>query len=284
MVTHTAPRKIAAPGFCRDRPWLYPGKALGQAVLLGAGAPAEQAPLLLAAGAGLRKATVRLGDDVVALDDALLLTDAAALASRHPVASYGSNCDPLVLARKFAGAGVSPVVPLVPGRLANAALAASAHVSRPGYIPAGIVRRPGAELPVVVAWLDDEQLRCLDATEGNYERRSLDAAEHPVTLDCGETVRNATVYVTAWGVIPLSARETSSQVAVWRAALRRSASLQTLVAAAPDASDRALHAVMVRLARDDALREAARDCLRATAEDCGFGPIAHRATAGVVAR
>lgn len=283
MVT---PRTPAAERFSRERPWLYPGLRVREALLLGAGAPDGNgaAPLLPQGSRPMGDAEVRLASGAVALDDALVALGAAPFAARQAVASYGSNCDPVVLARKFELGGVSEVVPVAPGRLGNAGLAAAAHVSRPGYIPAGVVRREGMALPVVVAWLDDEQVRCLDATEGNYERRTLDRCEHPVLLDSGQTVADADLYVPGWGVLPLAAEEALNQVAVWRAALRLSDSLQEVAGVAPDAPEEALVALMVRLAGNEALRTRARECLVPLAADCGFAETGRAAARGALTR
>lgn len=195
------------------------------------------------------------------LDDALVRNGVAPLRKRRAVVSFGSNSDPTVLRRKFASAGVSLIAPMAPARLANARLAASAHVSRPGYIAAAVLRAEGAHLPVAVAWLDAPQVRCLNATERNYDLSVLDGGVHPVTRG-GEIVQGAALYVTTWGVIDLGADDLRSQVGVWRAVLRRSTSLRALVRLEPDASEVAIRKLMARMARDDTLRAGARKCLR----------------------
>lgn len=233
MVTATAV-------FCAEQPWLYPGTQLAEPVLLGSNEAGDAAlsPLPPA-------------DSWVA--------------GRRAVVSFGSNCDAAVLHRKLHGR-TSTIVPMAPGVVANAELAASAHVSRPGFIPAAARRSDGGQLPVVVAWLDDEQLRCLDATEPSYNTLRLDAAVHPVTLATGETVSGATLYDTKWGVLALPPPALTSQLGIWREVLRASRELRAIVGAPGSATDEDLQTVMLRLARDENRRAQATQCLQMHSE------------------
>ena len=62
------------------------------------------------------------------------------------------------------------VIPVTIGRVEGFALAHSAHVSNPGYLPYVLVHgwRRGRRLEVRVLWLDDTQLAALNETEPNY--------------------------------------------------------------------------------------------------------------------
>lgn len=256
--------------FGPDRPWLYPGRTVVESLVLGLGAGGAPATLRHRAGMPLAKAVVRTRDGDGLLDDVLATHAAPTVDARFPVASYGSNGDPAVLRRKFGAGGVSDIVPLLPGRMANACLAASAHVSRPGYIPAAALRRDGSSLPVVVAWLDAEQVRCLDATEVNYRRLTADTTVHELVLASGETLEGAVLYGTTWGVIPPDQDGFSSQIDVWQQALAASASLRALLSVAPSVDENSLRIVMARLARDEALRAQARRCLAEIAVPSGL--------------
>lgn len=118
-------------------------------------------------------------DDGTALDDALRGAGRPALAGRHPVVAVGSNGSPAQLRRKFAGrAGL--LLPMTYVTVRGLVPGVSAHVSRPGYVPAAPLLRPGATARLLVLWPDDAQLAVLDATEPNYRRVPVPA---PVRLD-----------------------------------------------------------------------------------------------------
>lgn len=255
--------------FTPQRPWLYPGRPLADGCVLGLRADGGDVALAHRPGTALGDAVVGLGGDKAPLDEMLRSAGASTLHERRPVASYGSNCDPGVLRRKLAAGGVSGTVPLLPGRLRNARLAASAHVSRPGYIPAAAMRSDGAELPVVVAWLDSAQLRCVDATEVNYDPLVPDSSVHELRLDSGERLDGATLYGTMWGVISTGPEGFASQGDVWRRALAVSRDLCALLSIDPNVPHDRLRSAMEQLATDESLRVAARECLVAVAVPSG---------------
>jgi hypothetical protein len=74
-------------------------------------------------------------------------------------------------------------------------------VSKPGYIPAGPVKVPGAASRLFVLWLDNVQLRILDETEPNYWRRSLTAESFPVRLESGVALSKCFLYVGKHGCL-----------------------------------------------------------------------------------
>ena len=115
-------------------------------------------------------------DDATTLDDALRDAGHPARADLHPVVAVGSNGSPAQLRRKFHGRA-HLLVPLTYATVRGLLPGVSAHVSRPGYVPAAPVLAPGAVVRLPVLWLDESQLAVLDATEPNYRRRPLpDAA------------------------------------------------------------------------------------------------------------
>jgi hypothetical protein len=109
------------------------------------------------------------GGPMIPLDAALSACGRPVLADRRPVLAVGSNASPAQITRKLAGR-VRAVVPMTYARVAGLTAGASAHVSRPGYVPAVPVPVPGAVGELVVLWLDDEQLAAVDRTEPNYHR------------------------------------------------------------------------------------------------------------------
>ncbi|GAA4633545.1 hypothetical protein GCM10023196_071500 [Actinoallomurus vinaceus] len=115
------------------------------------------------------------GGPEVPLDDALRSCGGPLMADRRPVLAVGSNASPAQIVRKLAGR-TRVVVPMTYARVDGLVAGASAHVSRPGYVPAVPVLEPGASTELVVLWLDDEQLAAVDATEPNYHRTRLPAS------------------------------------------------------------------------------------------------------------
>ncbi|MDR6507339.1 hypothetical protein [Arthrobacter oryzae] len=137
------------------------------------------------------------------LDRALAEADVAPLGSRSVVVSIGSNSSPAVMRRKFASyhRPVSPVLPLVRGRLHNIAVGHSAHVSRAGYIAAAPYPLTGTCIPVWVSWLDSRQLLAVEQTEPNYRRIRLDAEACPLELGQGEYPEDYSLFTSRWGVL-----------------------------------------------------------------------------------
>lgn len=108
------------------------------------------------------------------LDDALRRRRCAVSADRDPVLAVGSNGSPAQLRRKLAGrAGLT--VPMTYVTVGGLFSGVSAHVSRPGYVPAAPVVAPGATGRFIVLWLDEEQSAVMDGTEPNYRRIRLPA-------------------------------------------------------------------------------------------------------------
>ena len=121
--------------------------------------------------------------------------------ARVPVVAVGSNAAPSQLVRKFATRSVRPLVPVTLSDVSNLVPGVSAHVSKPGYIPAVPVKVPGATSPLFVLWLDNVQLRILDETEPNYWRRRLPAASFPVRLESGTALSKCFLYVGKHGCL-----------------------------------------------------------------------------------
>ena len=123
------------------------------------------------------------------------------MSARAPVVAVGSNAAPSQLVRKFATRSVRPVVPVTLSDASNLVPGVSAHVSKPGYIPAVPVKVPGAVSRLSVLWLDDVQLRILDETEPNYWRRRLPAESFPVRLESGVALSKCFIYVGKHGCL-----------------------------------------------------------------------------------
>jgi hypothetical protein len=126
--------------------------------------------------------------------------DAGRLDGRSLVLAIGSNAAPAVLAGKLHRAGVTDPVPFVRAEVHGVAVGHSAHVSRGGYVPAApyaadVVTETWAQ------WLTDEQRAAVDATEPNYTRVELAAADYPIRLEDGRRVATYGIYASRWGVL-----------------------------------------------------------------------------------
>lgn len=190
---------------CTHRLTFRPGRRLGQARV-------ERCDTC-AARDGLR---------VVPLNYELLHLNVADVDARYPVAAVGSNANADVLRGKMTRAGVAPIIPLVKARLADVTVAYSAHVGRPGFIPAAPVRSAGGSCEVVVGFLDRDQLRHMDETEPNYVRRWLTGHGLRALLDSGERLDGFHLYDSRWGLLAdhgeALALGTQPEVSSWLAA------------------------------------------------------------------
>ncbi|MEV0399448.1 hypothetical protein [Actinoallomurus sp. NPDC050550] len=190
----TAPgRELRSLGFGDDpitRPLTYPGRLPPGSGLLVDGCflglqGDHRSPSPRSAGPAARTGRWMLdtsavpphvfGGPEVPLDDALQFCGRPLMTDRRPVLAVGSNGSPAQIVRKLAGRA-RVVVPMTYARVDGLVAGASAHVSRPGYVPAVPVLDPGASTELVVLWLDDEQLAAVDATEPNYHRTLLPAS------------------------------------------------------------------------------------------------------------
>lgn len=151
---------------CRHRVTPIPGRPLGAARVIRCEA-----------------CTTRDGVRVLALDDELCARGAAPMDQRAPVVAVGSNASPGVVRVKLDRTGGDAVIPMFPARVRHLRIGISAHVSRPGFLPAAPARVQDDLARVVVGWPDREQLPRLDLTEPNYRRISLRSSDFPLALD-----------------------------------------------------------------------------------------------------
>ncbi|GLY76439.1 hypothetical protein [Actinoallomurus iriomotensis] len=169
---------LGALGLARDPigdPLVYPGRPPAESGLL-----AGDRFLALREEPGAPPGSRRLPGGET-LDDALRDAGGSRFADRHPVLAVGSNGSPAQVHRKLAGR--APIlVPMTYAEVTGLVPGVSAHVSRPGYVPAAPVLVPGATARLIVLWLDDDQLAVVDATEPNYHRLRTPAAVR-VSLD-----------------------------------------------------------------------------------------------------
>ena len=159
------------------------------------------------------------------------------LSGRVPVVAVGSNAAPSQMLRKFVRCSVRPVVPMTLADVHGIVPGVSAHVSVPGYVPAVPVEAPGNTSQLFVLWLDDAQVRALDATEPNYTRRILSAERFPVDLVSGVRIAPCFVYVGKHGYLVNTVgqpRPLLNQTVLISQLLDESAGLRALCGETPD--------------------------------------------------
>ena len=189
---------------CTHRLTFRPGRRLGQARVERCDICAERD--------GLR---------IVPLNYELLRWNVANIDSRFAVVAVGSNANADVLRGKMTRAGVEPIIPLVKARLDNVAVSHSAHVGRPGFMPAAPVAEDGGGCEIVVGFLDRDQLKHMDDTEPNYVRRWLGGSTYPLVLDGGEGLGGFHIYDSKWGLLADDGRalplDSQQEVSAWLA-------------------------------------------------------------------
>lgn len=144
-----------------------------------------------------------LGAEAVAADQ---LGRRDALRGRVPVVAIGSNASLETLRRKLVAARVPQHVPLFPVLVGGVAVAHSAHVSLGGYVAAAPVHDSAGVARGALAWMDDVQLRALDASEPNYVRCLADAGRYPLTVLGGLAPPRFWIYRSVPGVLALHGR------------------------------------------------------------------------------
>jgi hypothetical protein len=187
---------VSEPG-PQAAPLTYPGQAPDRAAVL----------LLGRSLLDIRPARAPLGDWAIAyngtqrtLDDVLAAEAATVTGERVPVLAVGSNASPAQLYRKFTAVGVRPVVPLTAVKVPGIGVGVSAHVSKPGYLPATPVPDPGTTSDLFITWLDQRQIAAMDRTEPNYRREML-PPRYPVHFCHGPAVTGCWIYVSKHGCI-----------------------------------------------------------------------------------
>ena len=180
----------------------------------------------------------------------------APMAERHPVLAVGSNAAPTRMRRKLRTQALEPLLPMTVADVDGVAPGVSAHVSRPGYLPAVPIARPGRSR-LFVLWPDDAELEAIDATEPNYRRRLLPVDRYPVTLASGPRLSSCFAYVGRHGCLIDDAgrpRRLTGQATLIRVLLAESAALRELCGSTPEE--------FVDSVRDPAVREAVKTLLR----------------------
>ena len=125
------------------------------------------------------------------------------LDDRVALLAYGSNAAPEVLGAKLAAA--PDPVPVLRTELRDFDVVYSAHISPYGSVPATLRSSPGTEVRVFVAYLTDEQLHLVSATESNYELALFDRPS--CALERGDAPSELWAYVSRHGCLLLDGKE-----------------------------------------------------------------------------
>ncbi|MEU2745589.1 hypothetical protein ABZ613_04715 [Streptomyces collinus] len=179
----------------------------------------------------------------VPINYALLRYNQAPVGLRYPVLAVGCNSSPARLNRKFSRRGVAAVLPMTQAKVKNLSIGISAHISKPGYIPATPIAAINQETDVFVCWLSKDQLFVLDQTEPNYRRIFLPSAGFPVTLQYdskgnrGEVLGGCYAYESIHGHLTNNGdpRILGDQYQLMAALLDESVALRTLFGDRPEA-------------------------------------------------
>lgn len=121
-------------------------------------------------------------------------------AGRTPVIASGSNRSPKRLIEKY-GDAHAPIA-VERAWLAGFDVVYAAHITRYGSIPATVHPVPGMRVSVSLTWLDDEQLKAMHATEGNYDYLHLDRID--LATEAGAHHAAATAYVAKAGSLAVN--------------------------------------------------------------------------------
>ncbi|MGI8328325.1 hypothetical protein ACRYCC_00060 [Actinomadura scrupuli] len=141
------------------------------------------------------------GPGAQGIDDVLRELGRPAVSERHVVVSIGSNAAPAQIHAKFTTRDVRVALPMIRAEASGIRAGVSAHVSRPGYLPATPVADPAAVSTLVVLWLDDDQLAALDDTEPNYHRVRLPTDPFTLSLPSGGRLSDPYCYVSRHGCL-----------------------------------------------------------------------------------
>jgi hypothetical protein len=192
------------------------------------------------------------------LDRYLRNAGGSPVASLVPVLAVGSNASPAQLRRKLANADLPTLVPITAVRVSGLAVGVSAHVSRPGYLPATPVPEDGAVSDLWLVWLDTVALAAVDATEPSYERIQL-PTRYPVRLTTGQPVMRCWVYLSRYGYLINEAgepRRLTDQATLISALLAGIPALRTLGGTSPQEWIERTHDPVARHAIREAFRSA----------------------------
>ncbi|MFE3461762.1 hypothetical protein ACFXKD_29830 [Nocardiopsis aegyptia] len=247
------------------RPLTYPGTVPAASGLLLADAWLPLRPVAgePATGGPVADWSVEFAGEPTTVAGVLARLGRAPVADRYPVLAVGSNAAPAQLRRKLRARALEPVLPMTLATVDGIAPGVSAHVSRPGYLPAAPVALPGRSR-LFVLWPDRAELEALDATEPNYRRRRLPADRHPVTLASGARLTSCSVYVGGHGCLVDDEgrpRRLTDQATLIRALLTASPALRDLCGSTPEE--------FVERTGDPAVREAVRLLFREEGRSAG---------------
>ena len=122
------------------------------------------------------------------------------LSDRTAVVACGSNASPEQLNRKHLRFGLSGEIPVIKAVLLNFDVVYSANFTSYGSLPAMLVSSDGTRVNLFVTFLDNVQLKVMNASEAegvNYDLAPIDA--RLLTLEVGQAIGGVRAYLSRRG-------------------------------------------------------------------------------------
>lgn len=148
----------------------------------------------------LNESLVLLPDDSKSLlDEQLRKWESSSVDNRYVIIGYGSNANPAQLSVKFKDN--SKPLPVIKGTMKGYDVVFAPLVAPYGVIPATIEKAEGTEVEVWINFLDDEQLRIMDESEGRGRSYWLVEIDDEVILENGEHIAPVYSYIATNGTL-----------------------------------------------------------------------------------
>lgn len=138
------------------------------------------------------------------LDSILQELHAETIEERYVVIGYGSNANPAQLSVKFKD--LHRPIPVFKGTLTGYDVVYASFISPYGAIPATIDHSDETKVEVWINFLDEEQMRIMDKTEGRNKSYWLTKIEDEIKLENGLVISPLYVYISTMGILPINER------------------------------------------------------------------------------
>jgi len=136
------------------------------------------------------------------LDEQLGKWGSSSVDNRCVIMGYGSNANPAQLSVKFKHN--SKPMPVIKGIMKGYDVVFAPFVAPYGILPATIEKAEGTEVEVWINFLDDEQLRIMDESEGRDKSYWLVEIDDEVILENGEHVAPVYCYIATNGTLVIN--------------------------------------------------------------------------------
>lgn len=160
-------------------------------------------PIKMIQNKPLSQSTVLLPDgSEPLLDEQLLKWKSLPMDDRYVIIGYGSNANPAQLSVKFKDN--SEPIPVIRGIMRGYDVVFSPLVASYGAIPATIEKSIGTEVEIWINFLDEEQIRIMDKSEGRGKNYQLVKIDDEAILDNGERMSPVYSYVASNGTLQIN--------------------------------------------------------------------------------